>query len=142
MGFALGILGLIGLWYASSLKKKRHQELIKLSNDRQGQSKSSFFELYMSKGYDPELIEVVYKNLQSFLGNTSFLFDHQDHLVVHYKLTKDEIKDLLIDICLDLQFPFPKNKEIETFEAENKTINTFEQLLSFLVYFKQSRQVA
>lgn len=142
MEYLLALIALLGLGYNVYLVKQKKSQAIEglFVSDRGTQQ--SFISEYLQQGYEIDLIEVTYKNLQAFLGNHSFLFDKKDHLKTTYALSKDEIKDLLIDICVDLQFDFPRNKDIVTFESQHGEIKTFQKILMFIRFIKHQKVLA
>lgn len=142
MEYLLALIALLGLAYNIYLGKQEKPQLSNAGVVLDKEIRQSFISEYLQQGYEIDLIEVTYKNLQAFLGNHSFLFDKKDHLKTTYTLSKEEIKDLLIDICVDLQFDFPRNKDIVTFEKAHGEIKTFQKILMFIRFIKNQKRIA
>lgn len=138
MDITLGIVSFLGIFFViyQSHCKWVSVSIVSLPNNRVSDSIS--LNKYLQLGYQQDLIEVTYTNLYVlFDGATNQGFCNDDKL--KQLLENTDVKELLIDICIDLNLEYPKNSEIFDFENQKGPINSFELILQFVSDMKLNK---
>lgn len=135
---AIGLIVSVCLLIMAIIYQYRAIKIKALKDQRRDQLQDRAFDYeahFISKGYDPRLVRAFRESLLIALRTQNFPILPEDNFYKDYDLFETNVRDVLTDVSMELDFPNPKTDEIEAFEKEHGKLDTVEQAIKFLAPF-------
>ena len=124
-----------GIMLYALINRNNKTRLYEIAKEREPFNLNAFKAAAKLNFVSDELISAVIKHLLIFVKISDFAFYADDDLRHLLKISNIEIKDLLTDVCLELNLVQPLIEDIKKYESRKGKLTSVGDLIRFMDYW-------
>ncbi len=137
MEAAIIVFCVAGILFISLFSNGRSKIIRQLRKEREAVSLDAFYQEFEKENLSRDITKTIYHKVQAFLKMDKFVFHANENLKEILKLDKEEVRDIITDVCTKLNINYPRFQDLESYQEEKGEITTIKEMIYFISFFNQ-----